>query len=125
MPGTAEVVAFYTRSWINCDLSAVRRLIAPDAEIEWNLDAPVDDEELVQTQRRIAAFADSITVVSQTCADDRAALVYDCVAPFGTVRLAEFVTVTEGLVSEIRQVYDLVALRRYFPGLPGDEDPAP
>jgi len=117
MPGTAEVVAFYAQSWINCDPRAARRVIAGDAEIEWNLDLPVDDEELVQTLDRIAAFADSVTIAATTCVDDRAALLYDCAAPFGTVRVAEFVTVTDGLVSEIRQVYDVAALRRYFPGL--------
>jgi hypothetical protein len=117
MSGTAEVVAFYAQSWINRDPRAVRRVIAGDAEIEWNLDVPVDDEELVQTLDRIAAFADSVTIVSSTCADDRASLVYDCAAPFGVVRMAEFVAVADGAISEIRQVYDAVALRRYFPGL--------
>lgn len=121
MSGTTEVVAFYAQSWINGDPRAVRRVIAPDADIEWNLDAPVDDEELVQTLDRIAAFADPVTVVSTTCTGDRAALVYDCVAPFGTVRVAEFVTVADGQLSGIRQVYDAVALRRFFPGLL-DED---
>ena len=33
MSGTAEVVAFYAQSWINCDPGAVRRVIAGDAEI--------------------------------------------------------------------------------------------
>ena len=121
MSGTAEVAAFYAQSWINCDPRAVRRVIAGDAEIEWNLDVPVDDEELVQTLDRVAAFAESVTVVSATCADDRSDLVYDFVAPFGTVRIAEFVTVAEGVLRGIRQVYDVVALRRYFPGLL-DED---
>jgi hypothetical protein len=120
VPGTAEVVAFYAQSWINRDPRAVRRVIAGDAEIEWNLGVEVDDEELVQTLDRIAAFADEVAVVSTTCADDRAALVYDCTAPFGAVRVAEFVTVTDGAIGEIRQVYDVVALRRYFPGLLDD-----
>ncbi len=120
MSGTAEVVAFYAQSWINRDPRAARRIIAGDAEIEWNLDVPVDDEELVQTLDRIAAFADSVTIVSTTRADDRTVLLYDCAAPFGTVRVAEFVTVADGQVSEIRQVYDVVALRRYFPGLLDD-----
>ena len=120
MSDTAEVVAFYAQSWINRDPGAVRRVIAGDARIEWNLDVPVDDEELVQTLDRIAAFADPVTIVSTTCVGDRASLLYDCVAPFGTVRVAEFVTVTDGLVGEIRQVYDVVALRRYFPGLLDD-----
>jgi hypothetical protein len=122
MPGTTEVVAFYAQSWINRDPRAVRRVIAGDAELEWNLGVPVDDEELVQTLDRIAAFADSVTVVSTVCTGDRASLVYECVAPFGTVRIAEFVTVTEGAVSGIRQLYDVVALRRYVPGLLDDEE---
>jgi hypothetical protein len=81
---------------------------------------PVDDEELVQTLDRIAAFADSVTIVSTTCVDDRVSLIYDCVAPFGTARIAEFVTVADGAISELRQVYDVVALRRFFPGLLDD-----
>jgi len=120
MSGTAEVVAFYAQSWTNCDPRAVRRVIAGDAEIEWNLDVPVDDEELVRTLDRIAAFADSVAIIATACVGDRASLIYDCVAPFGTVRVAEFVTVADGQVSEIRQVFDVAALRRYFPGLLDD-----
>ena len=89
-----DVIDFYTDSWISDDRDGVRRVLAPDAEIEWNLDVPVDDEELVQTLHRIAAFADSIAIASRTCdGRDSAALIYDCVAPFGSVRIAEFLEV--------------------------------
>ena len=112
-----DIVAFYTRSWIGDDGAAVRQLLAPDAEVEWNLDAPVDDEELVQTLHRIAVFADSVTVVSRICAGDGAALVYDLAAPFGTVRMAEFLAVEGGRITEVRQVYDVTGIDRFFPGL--------
>ena len=112
-----DIVAFYTSSWTGGDLGAVRRLLAPDADVEWNLDAPVDDEELVQTLHRIAVFADSVTVVSRICAGDGAALVYDLAAPFGTARMAEFLSVEAGHLSEVRQLYDVTAIDRYFPGL--------
>jgi ketosteroid isomerase-like protein len=114
---TDRVTQFYADAWIGGDTHAVRRMIAADAEIEWNLDAPVDDEEIVQTMNRIAAFADSVTVISRTCTEDRAAVIYDCAAPFGTARIAEFLTVAQGRITEIRQVHDPVAIRRYFPGL--------
>ncbi|MFI5493426.1 hypothetical protein [Actinoplanes sp. NPDC051859] len=117
---TTEVAARYSASWISGDRVAVRRTIAPDAEIEWNLDLPVDDEELIQILHRIAGFADSISVVSQICTGDSASFIYDCAAPFGTVRLCEFLTVTGDKISEIRHVYDTTALRRYFPGLLDD-----
>jgi hypothetical protein len=112
-----DVVDFYTSSWLSDDRAAVRRVLAPDAEIEWNLDAPVDDEELVQTLHRIAVFADAVTVASRIAAHDGAALVYDLVAPFGRVRMVEFLAVEGGRVTEVRQVYDVVAIDRFFPGL--------
>jgi ketosteroid isomerase-like protein len=112
-----DIVDFYTESWINGDRDGVRRVFAPEAEIEWNLGAPVDDEELVQTLHRIAVFADSVTVVARVAAADGATLVYDLAAPFGTARVVEFLAVAEGKIIEARHVYDVVAIDRYFPGL--------
>jgi hypothetical protein len=112
-----SVVDKWTRSWTKDDRVTVRQLLAPDAEIEWNLDAPVDEEELVQALHRIAVFADSVCVVSQTAAEDGAALVYDLVAPFGTARMVEFLAITDDRITEVRQVYDVTATDRYFPGL--------
>jgi hypothetical protein len=112
-----DVIGFWTKSWTSDDRTAVRRLLAPDVEVEWNLDAPVDDEELVQVQHRIAAFADGVTVVGQTIAEDGATLFYDLQAPFGTARMVEFLGIANGRVTEVRQVYDVTATDRYFPGL--------
>jgi len=112
-----DVVDFWTSSWINDDRVAVRQVLAPDVETEWNLDAPVDDEELTQVLHRVAVFADSVTVVSQTPAADGAALVYELAAPFGTARMVEFLTVADGRITEVRQVYDVTATDRFFPGL--------
>ena len=112
-----DVIGFWTRSWISDDKAAVRKLLAPGVEVEWNLDAPVDDEELMQVQHRIAAFADAVTVVGETVADDGAALVYDLKAPFGTARMVELLAVADGRITEVRQVYDVTLTDRYFPGL--------
>jgi ketosteroid isomerase-like protein len=119
--GTEDVIDFYAGSWISGDRAAVRQLLSPEADIEWNLDMAVDDEELVQTLNRIALFADSVTVVAKVCNDEGAALVYDCAAPFGVARMAEFLTVTDGRITDVRQVYDHIAVTRFFPGLVEDE----
>ena len=112
-----DVIGFWTRSWTSDDSTAVRKLLAPDVEVEWNLDAPVDDEELMQVQHRIAAFAETVTVAGETLAEDGATLVYDLVAPFGTARMVEFLAVVDGRITEVRQVYDVTLIDRYFPGL--------
>jgi hypothetical protein len=110
-------VDFWVRSWTSDDLTGARKLLAPDVETEWNLDAPVDEEELLQVLHRIAAFADSVTVVTRTDAVDGAALIYDLAAPFGTARLVEFLGVAKDKINEVRHVYDVTAIDRYFPGL--------
>ena len=115
--GIEAVADFYAESWIGGDRTSVRHLLTPDAELEWNLDLALDEEELIQTLNRIALFADGISVAAKACNADGAALVYDCAAPFGTARMAEFLTVADGRITGIRQVYDTVAINRFFPGL--------
>jgi hypothetical protein len=110
-------VDFWVRSWTSDDLTGARRLLAPDVEAEWNLDAPVDEEELLQVLYRIAVFADGVTVVARTDAVDGAALIYDLAGPFGTARLVEFLGVEKEKINEVRHVYDVTAIDRYFPGL--------
>lgn len=113
-----DVVDFYTACWTGDDRDGVRRVLAPDVAVDWNLDAPVDDEELVQTLHRVAVFADAVRVIAHVRGiDGAAALVYDLAGPFGTARLAEFLTVAGGRITEIRHVYDVVAIDRYLPGL--------
>jgi ketosteroid isomerase-like protein len=114
---TRTVARFYADAWTQGDPASVRQIIAPDAEIEWNLDAPVDDEQLVQTLDRIATCSRTVVLVSENYTGDRAALVYDCAAVFGVVRLAEFLVVGEGRITEVRQVYDATAVRQFFPAL--------
>ncbi|BCJ43374.1 hypothetical protein GCM10010168_43160 [Actinoplanes ianthinogenes] len=112
-----DVVDFWVKSWTADDLAAARKVLTPDVETEWNLDAPVDDEELLQVLHRIAAFADRVEVAGRTDALDGAAIVYDLVAPFGTARLVEFLAVENDTITEVRHVYDTTAIDRYFPGL--------
>ncbi|GAA0811404.1 hypothetical protein [Spirilliplanes yamanashiensis] len=122
---TANVARFYAEAWTQRDPSAVRRIIAPCAEIEWNLDLPVDDEQLVQTLDRLAASARSVALVSETYAGERATMLYDCAGVFGSARVAEFLVVADGRITEVRQVWDPTAVRRYFPDLLEDVSPPP
>ena len=50
-------------------------------------------------------------------AEDGVAVAYDLNAPFGTARMVEFLAVAGGRITEVRQVYDVVATDRFLPGL--------
>jgi ketosteroid isomerase-like protein len=114
---TRDLTRGYLDAWTHGDRDRVRDLLAPDALVEWNLEVPVDPETLLETLVRIAAQTEAVHVVSETYAERRAALVYDCVASSGTVRTAEFLAVSDGRIHEIRQVYDVAAVHRHLPGL--------
>jgi hypothetical protein len=122
---TRTIARFYADAWTQRDPASVRQIIAPYAEIDWNLDLPVDDEQLVATLDRIAATARTVVLANETYADDRAALIYDCAGVFGTLRLAEFLVVGQGRITEVRQVYDATAVRRYFPEVSPEDDGKP
>jgi hypothetical protein len=109
---TRDVAHRYLDAWTRGDLDAMRGLLAGDVAVECNAGLPADPVELAQA-------LDTVTLISETYADSRAILLYDCVTrePAGTIRTVEFLEIADARISEIRRVYDLVALRRLIPGL--------
>ena len=95
--------------------SALFRLLAAGANIESNLDP---DGDFVEILTNYAAALTEIGVFSLTVIDNRVAIVYDCTARGETFRLAEFLVVGgDGLIHEVRRVYDLSAVERLLPGI--------
>lgn len=120
MHGTADartVARQYVEAWTRGDRDEVWTVLAPDAAVEWNLAVRPDPNRLVRVLQQVAGASRQVTLASETYADDRAALVYDCATAFGSVRTAEFLRVSDGWVREVRQVYDLTAVQRYLPEL--------
>jgi hypothetical protein len=114
---TRDVAHRYVDAWTHGDRDRVSEVLSPDASVEWNLGLPADVATLLDTLTEIARVADSVQIIAETYADERAAVIYDCVAPDGTVRAAEFLAVVDGRIREVRQTYDVTALRRMLPDL--------
>jgi hypothetical protein len=112
---TAEVAARWAAAWPAGRTSTLFRLLAANAAIESNLDP---DGDFIEIMTDFVGAVASISVASQVIQPGRAILVYDCVAAGETFRLAETLTVdADGLVREVRRVYDLTAVGRLLPGL--------
>jgi hypothetical protein len=112
---TAEVAARWVAAWTGGKTSALFRLLAANAAIESNLDP---DGDFIEILTDFAAALQEVSVASQTVIDGRVALVYDCRAGGEPFRLAEFLDVNgDGLVREVRRVYDLSAVDRLMPEL--------
>ena len=114
-----EVARRWVGAWAAGNRRALFDLLAAGATIESNLDP---DGDFVDILDEFVAAIDGVTVVTENVvplgADaGRVALVYDCAAVPGTVRVAEFLEVRGGLVHGVRRVYDLVAALRLLPHL--------
>jgi ketosteroid isomerase-like protein len=110
---TEDVVRRYVAAWTGGDVDAVRALLAEGATAESNLPGPfLETLPVLAAQARLAPVSETITA-------GRAALVYDCVTPGGPIRVAEFLTVADGRITDVRRVYDVVALRAALPALAG------
>jgi hypothetical protein len=107
---SASVARRWAAAWSSRDLGALFQLMAAGVAIESNLDP---DGDFVEVMCDLAAAVDRVDVVSEVVAPDgQVALIYDCAGPAGTVRIAEFLGVREGLVTSVRRVYDVVAAQR-------------
>lgn len=114
-----EVSRLWIGAWATGNRRALFDLLAAGANVESNLDP---DGDFVEILHEFLAAIRGVTVVSENvvpigAGTGRVALVYDCAAPTGTVRVAEFLEVRGGLVHEVRRVYDLVAVLRLLPHL--------
>jgi hypothetical protein len=115
---TAEVAARWAAAWTTGRRSSLFRLLAANAAIESNLDP---DGDFIEILTDFVDAVESISPPSQVIQPGRAILVYDCVAAGETFRLAETLVVdADGLVREVRRVYDLTAVSRLLPGLVED-----
>jgi len=112
---TSEVAARWVAAWTTGRTSTLFRLLAADAAIESNLDP---DGDFIEILTDFVDAVESISVPSRVVMPGRAMLVYDCVVAGETFRLAETLVVdADGLVREVRRVYDLTAVDRLLPGL--------
>ena len=108
-----------TRRWVDAWTGGRTRalfgLLAAGADVEANLDP---DGDFIEVLTNYAAALDSVAVFSLTVIDNRVAIVYDCTARGEPFRLAEFLLVgDDGLIREVRRVYDLSAVERLMPGI--------
>jgi hypothetical protein len=113
--GAHEVARRWVDAWTGGRTNALFTLLAAGAHVESNLDP---DGDFVEVLTGYAAGLDGIEVFSLTVIDERVAIVYDCTVRDETFRLAEFLVVADdGLIHEVRRVYDLSAVERLLPGL--------
>jgi len=112
LSSTRDVAHAYLDAWPAGDLDAVRGLVAAGATVECNLTGHGDAAHLVAALGRLAAAVDAVRLVSEVYVGGRAALVSDWLVGGDRVRVAEYLTVVDCWIADLRRVGDAVAARQ-------------
>jgi ketosteroid isomerase-like protein len=115
MPFGGEALAVaraYHRAWTAGDFAAAAALLSADLETDMPLNTYATKASFVAALADFGALVRETDVVAEVGRGREAIRLYDMVTDaFGTIRIAEHLTVADGEIVRIRHVHDTVALR--------------
>jgi hypothetical protein len=107
-----SIVRRYHRGWTNRSFDAAISLLASELKVEVPINSYPTTESFAEAVIAFGRLARSVVLLAEFGAPNEAMLLYDMdVDGFGTLRIAEHFTVTDGKITRIRQIHDTVALR--------------
>jgi ketosteroid isomerase-like protein len=108
---TRDVVMAYFEAWTTHDVPAAFACLAPDLQFVGPNASYQSAEEFRPALERFAAMTRGARVVELIVSGDRAALLYECDLPPGTIRIASFFRVTDGKIRWYETQFDASKLR--------------
>ncbi len=109
---TRDIVTQFFAAWTTGDGAAARALVADDMRYQGPLNTYDTADALHGPLMQFAALLRSARMIELVVDGDRAALLYDCELPSGTLRTATFQRVRDGKIVSYLQVFDATELRR-------------
>jgi hypothetical protein len=109
-----QLIEAYHNAWTAGDFAAARRCLADDVDFKGSIDAFHNAEDFVVELKRFHSMLRGVKLLKSFFGEDGAALLYDCdtATPAGVIRTAEFFSISNGKISEIRLVFDASELRK-------------
>jgi ketosteroid isomerase-like protein len=109
-----QLIETYHNAWSSGDFVSAQNCLAPDLDFWGSIDAFSQAEPFIARLRQFHSMLRGVTVLRRFFDSEGGALLYDCdtVSPAGLIRTAEFFTVRDGKITEIRLVFDATELRK-------------
>lgn len=115
---TRQLVETYHHAWTTGDITKARGCLADDLDFRGSIDTFNKADNFVAALTQFQRMLRGVTVLKRFYNEEGAALLYDCdtISPAGVIRTAEFFTVRNGKITEIRLVFDATELRKLMAG---------
>jgi hypothetical protein len=115
---TRQLIEAYHNAWTSGDIACARSYLADDLDFEGSISTFSKTDEFIAVLKQFQGMLRGVTVLQRFFGEAGGALLYDCdtATPAGIIRTAEFFTVRNGKIAEIRLVFDATALRQLMAG---------
>ena len=112
-----QLIETYHKAWTGGDFATAQGCLAIYLDFRGSIDSFTRAEDFLASLKRFQAMLRGVTVLRQVLDSEGGALLYDCdtASPAGVIRTAEFFTVRDGRIAEIRLVFDATELRKLMP----------
>lgn len=109
---TLSVIRAYHRGWTSKHFEEAARLLAPNLKVEVPINDYPTKASFANAVAQFGGLVKKVALLAEFAQGNEAMLLYDIdVDGLGTMRIAEHFTVTEGVITRIRQIHDTAALR--------------
>jgi ketosteroid isomerase-like protein len=118
MMDTRQLIETYHDAWTTGDITRARGCLADDLDFMGSIDTFNKADEFVAVLTQFQRMLRSVTMLKSFFSEAGAALLYDCdtASPAGVIRTAEFFTIRDGKIAEIRLIFDATELRKLMAG---------
>lgn len=103
-----QIIEGFYQAWTTGDLAKARTFLAPNLTFQGSLESYTNADDFMNSLARFQAMLKEAVMLKSFFGDDGGAMLYDCdtKTPLGIMRTAEFFTVSDGKIAEIRLVFD-------------------
>lgn len=114
---TRELVGRYHNAWTSGDFTTARNCLADSLDFKGSMDSFSNADTFIEALKGFMQMVRKVTLLQSYHDDKGAALLYDCdtASPAGTIRTAEFFSVSNEKIESIRLVFDATELRKAMP----------
>ena len=111
---TRTLIETYHNAWSTGDFTVARSLLADDLDFRGSVNTFTRADDFIAVLTQFKQILKGVTLLRSFFDDKGGVLLYDCdtVTPAGVIRTAEFFSVSDDRITEIRLVFDATELRK-------------
>jgi hypothetical protein len=115
-PKPVDVAVAFIEAWARSDMATVAAYVAEDITYEGPMAQATGAEAYLNAVSGFSELVTELKILAATGDDEQALIMYDMVTgPFGTLRAAEHLVISEGKVSASKLVFDTYGVRQVQP----------